>query len=92
MIDCSHRAIRETITDLPLITANFLMGCCVVPSGNKYSLQIVPTKKIHLLLYITFLEVAVEVNFPISSENKDMIESLKQDDNIVKAMRTSKVC
>ena len=46
----------------------------------------------HLLLYITFLEVAVEVNFPISSENKDMIDSLKQDDNIVKAMRTSKVC
>ena len=39
-----------------------------------------------------FLEVAVEVNFPISSENKDMIESLKQDDIIVKAMRTSKVC
>lgn len=46
----------------------------------------------HLLLYIPFLEVAVEVNFPISSENKDMIESLKQDDSIVKAMRTSKVC
>ena len=46
----------------------------------------------HLLLYIPFLEVAVEVNLPISSENKDMIESLKQDDNIVKAMRTSKVC
>ena len=46
----------------------------------------------HLLLYIPFLEVDVEVNFPISSENKDMIESLKQDDNIVKAMRTSKVC
>ena len=45
----------------------------------------------HLLLYIPFLEVAVEVNFPISSENKDMIESLKQDDSIVKAMRTSKV-
>ena len=46
----------------------------------------------HLLLYITFLEVVVEVNFRISSENKDMIESLKQDDIIVKAMRTSKVC
>ena len=46
----------------------------------------------HLLLYITFLEVVVEVNFPISSENKDRIESLKQDDSIVKAMRTSKVC
>ena len=46
----------------------------------------------HLPLYLTFLEVAVEVSFPISSENKDMIESLKQDDIIVKAMRTSKVC
>ena len=45
----------------------------------------------HLLLYIPFSEVAMEVNFPISSENKDMIESLKQDDSIVKAMRTSKV-
>ena len=46
----------------------------------------------HLLLYITFLEVVVEVNFPMSSDNKDMIESLKQDDSIVKATRTSKVC
>ena len=46
----------------------------------------------HLLLYIAFLEVAVEVNFSISSVNKDMIESLKQDVSIVKAMRTSKVC
>ena len=46
----------------------------------------------HLLLYVTFLEIAVEVKFPISNENKDMIESLKQDDIIVKAMRTSKVC
>ena len=46
----------------------------------------------HLLLYITFLEVVVKVNFPISSENKDMIESLKQDGSIVKVMRMSKVC
>ena len=46
----------------------------------------------HLLLYIPFLEVAVEVNFSVSGENKNMIESLKQDDNIVKAMRTSRVC